>query len=335
MFSIQNPGTSITVFGGLQPIQQNGQIPPHLKIHFAIDDGEREEYVAQITEPKYYRNTTYYQSPSLPMGEHVLLIMNVVEMSLLWLDRFLIYAESPGKPELLRSDGSFKPSPVVTPLSTPTGTGSSGSTISIPTQNSPTGTTSQVESISKTPSTLQSTVSSMLSGSSSPSGTSTLHSSFSMDNTIANGAPITSPAPATTYLTILIDTHGSSPKPLQTKHIIALASCGGFAVILFLTLLLVFIRRHKRSRKQIQVIQPMHDPYTGLPQRSRSILLRKGGINSERSIGTSSGSPARLSTAPEDFVLDISQPDPQGWGRTTSLENILMPVSTTLPPYVA
>lgn len=111
-------GTSITVRGGLQPYTNTGNNPPVFQ--GSVDNGPPSTYTSSLS-PLEYIVVVYYQSPALPMGEHVLTVQNMADNDIIHVDSFIIRAAS-GKPQILQSDGS--PTPVQAPT-TPTVSSSS------------------------------------------------------------------------------------------------------------------------------------------------------------------------------------------------------------------
>ncbi|PPR00931.1 hypothetical protein CVT24_000251 [Panaeolus cyanescens] len=105
-------GTYIIVGGGLQPIGNTANLP--LVVQFSIDNGQSSQY--SPNSPDVFTDSVYYQSGSLPMGEHVLTVTNLVNGDIAFLDYFEILA-SGGTPQILKSDGSPIPQPQSTSAS--------------------------------------------------------------------------------------------------------------------------------------------------------------------------------------------------------------------------
>lgn len=82
--------------GGLQEYANTPSAA--LDSQYSIDNGPPVTYAP--ASPPFYATVPYYQSPSLSVGEHVLLTMNMVDEDLIWLNYFIIQSV-----DILLSDG--------------------------------------------------------------------------------------------------------------------------------------------------------------------------------------------------------------------------------------
>ncbi|PPQ68877.1 hypothetical protein CVT24_007686 [Panaeolus cyanescens] len=224
-------GTSITVGGGLQPIGNTKNLP--LEVRFSIDNGQASPYSPDA--PDAYTVLLYYQSGSLPMGEHVLAVTNLVNGDIVHLDYFEIEA-SGGKPQILKSDGSLVPShsSSITPVADPTITLSHSSTTAM---------TSIANKLSPFSSAIQTLTSHTLS--SSPPANSSQHAA----DLVGPGASSTLSAQGVNAS----NTASTAPIPSQShdKLIIIIASLLGSLLFVVCTVFLALQYRRRRRQKII------------------------------------------------------------------------------------
>ncbi|KAF9042303.1 hypothetical protein BJ165DRAFT_1529732 [Panaeolus papilionaceus] len=326
-------GTSITVSGGLQPIR--GSHNQALVIQFTIDGGQPFTY--SPADPPDFQYVTYYQSPQLPLGEHVLTMVNMVSNDICLLDGFTIQANG-GTAQILKSDGSATPRS----SSPSTSAGASSSHPSTPQSSVPTSVAPVTVTIQ--PSTTNSIPSSQTTPLPSGSGSSSLPDQSSVQS--ASSSTFSASVYQPTTINANDDTSNQGHKGSnQIPMIIAVAT----SLLLFVLIvgILLFFLRKRRRRRQISANEKRQmlaaDPYTPQPfhqpsDREESLATFKPVVPLNTSYGSHRNSAVTLSTA-STFSAPFSQHQPSANEKRHYGDEGRPPASTNdeamLPPYVA
>ncbi|KAF9031582.1 hypothetical protein BJ165DRAFT_1518568 [Panaeolus papilionaceus] len=359
-------GTSITVGGGLQPTR--GTANKQLVVQFIIDGGSPSTYSPNASNDFQY--VTYYQSPQLPLGEHVLTMVNMVTDDILLLDFFSIQANG-GTAQILKSNGSPTPNRAPPPAPAPT----------TPSNNNPPPSPNAPSSAPPVTVTVQQPPSNSSPSSNQPSPSQTNNGSDNNNNTPHSGSNSNPPSSAGSRSNASLSNSATSSfsagvynpttinandpnNPVhkegsdKTPIIIAVVT-SVLLVLILLGILLFFIRKRRKKRQEIKYatretlqVNPYHDPplSPGLVASQTRILSpdkatsppfdamssMSGAAYNSGTIGSASATGTSTISSPPSSRAEL----PQGYNRDEKSEGTAQrPLSTLeesgLPPYVA
>ncbi|PPQ68874.1 hypothetical protein CVT24_007683 [Panaeolus cyanescens] len=281
--------------GGLQQYANSSSAP--LVSQYSIDNGPRVEYAP--ASPEFYSIVPYFQSPSLEMREHVLLMINMADNDLIWLDYFVIAAtdSSGAKPFILVSDGAL------VPLS---GSPQSPTLASTATRNAIVAAGTPSLSTSTVTATLPIYISQISSNpdpqTSQQSDLTSVSSHTILNSSMTSFSPVTT-QPALTNQPTIIDyqntsgtTRASQPMLLTKRTLVAVIVGSILGLIIIFILFITYIHRRRQKARRINAIL---DPYIESDDKASS------GFNpsytkkhhEDHSLGDVLGSPLNDSTA--------------------------------------